>query len=213
MANTQDIITELYKAFRLMNNKYYNNCLPEPAILIQNRGNKKNVLGWCTVNKLWDDKSLNEKKYEIAIISEYLNRGIYSVISTLMHEMVHLYNLENNIKDTSRNGTYHNKRFKAEAEAHGLLIDFDKNIGWSPTKLNTESIEIINNANLNKSAFMISRNDFQQVLEADPEAEAKTPPKKSKFKYICTNCNSIITSSKEMSLHCNDCNNDFVLVS
>ena len=24
MANTQDIITELYKAFRLINNKYYN---------------------------------------------------------------------------------------------------------------------------------------------------------------------------------------------
>ena len=33
-----------------------------------------------------------------------------------VHEMVHYYCQINNIQDTSRGNTYHNKRFKEEAE-------------------------------------------------------------------------------------------------
>ena len=41
----------------------------------------------------------------------------------MLHEMAHLYNLENGIKDTSRAGTYHNAKFKATAEEHGLICE------------------------------------------------------------------------------------------
>ena len=40
----------------------------------------------------------------------------------------------NGIQDTSRGNTYHNKRFKEEAEKRGLLIDYDPKIGHSITQ-------------------------------------------------------------------------------
>ena len=46
----------------------------------------------------------------------------------------HQWCYERGVKDTSRGGTYHNKRFKAEAERRGLLIGYDSRIGWSVTK-------------------------------------------------------------------------------
>lgn len=57
---------------------------------------------------------------EINIGAESLQRTVPEIIATLRHEMVHYYCCVNNIKDTSRNGAYHNERFKTECEKRGL---------------------------------------------------------------------------------------------
>lgn len=59
--NIKRLTDELYKSFHFFNKTFYKNSLPEPSILVQNKGNRKNVLGWCTVNKIWNDYSTNEK--------------------------------------------------------------------------------------------------------------------------------------------------------
>ena len=51
-----------------------------------------------------------------------------------MHEMVHYYCHTQGIKDTSRGNTYHNKRFKEEAEKRGLMISSAPHIGYSVTQ-------------------------------------------------------------------------------
>ena len=53
----------------------------------------------------------------------------------MLHEMAHLYNLIHEIKDVSNNGYYHNKKFKATAEAHGLHIEHHGTYGWTVTTL------------------------------------------------------------------------------
>ena len=50
--------------------------------------------------------------YEINICAEHLARPFEQVAETLLHEMVHLYNLQIGVQDTSRGGTYHNKKYK-----------------------------------------------------------------------------------------------------
>lgn len=40
----------------------------------------------------------------------------------LLHEMSHLYNLKHDIQDVSNSDYYHNMKFRAAAEAHGLHI-------------------------------------------------------------------------------------------
>ena len=53
--------------------------------------------------------------------------------------MAHLYNLVHGIQDVSNNGYYHNQKFKATAEAHGLHIEKHAKYGWTVTTLAPEA--------------------------------------------------------------------------
>ena len=55
--------------------------------------------------------------------------------TTLLHEMAHLYNLVHGIQAVSNNGYYHNQKFKATAESHGLHIEKHAKYGWTVTTL------------------------------------------------------------------------------
>lgn len=211
--NIKMAIDELHKAFYLLNKSSFNNNLPEPAILIQNRGNKKNVLGWCSTKEIWVNEKDKEKKYEINIVAEYLNRSIYEIMSTLLHEMIHLHNLVNDIKDTSRSGTYHNKKFKEIAEAHGLIIERSPKIGWSLSSLAPGTKNLIDSFNLNENSFNLFRVDrnMQPIKNGDDEdGENIEKPKTSSRKYICPGCGAIIRASKEIRVICGDCMVEFV---
>lgn len=85
------------------------------------------------------DAMQNEGFYEINICAEHLARPFEQVAETLLHEMVHLYNLQIGVQDTSRNGTYHNKKFKETAEQHGLDVGKDPKYGWTITTLDAEA--------------------------------------------------------------------------
>lgn len=210
MSNIKLLITELYRAFHLFNKEFYNNSLPEPSILIQNRGNKKNVLGWCTIDKTWKDIESNTKKYEIALISEYLYRGMLPILCTLLHEMVHLHNLENNIKDCTRNNTYHNKNFKTVAENHGLICEHDKSIGWSLTRLQESTINFIKKSNLNENIFTLTRIDPILKLNTDDDND-DNEKKSTSRKYVCPECGIIVRATKDVNIICGDCKISFKL--
>ena len=51
------------------------------------------------------------------------------------HEAAHAIACQRGIKDTSRQGRYHNSRFKAIAEEVGLDVSRDPEWGWSVTAL------------------------------------------------------------------------------
>lgn len=203
MANIKIAVEELHKAFYLLNKNKFNKELPEPAIVIQHQGKHKNTYGWCSVNPIWNDKEKKESRYEITICAEYLNRPLYELMSTLLHEMVHLHNILNGVKDVSRGNTYHNKKFKETAEAKGLIITFNEKIGWSISELNEETKELIDTFDLKQEAFTMARMGFQE--------EGKQKKKSSMRKYICPECGSIIRATKEVNVICGDCDVPFVL--
>lgn len=194
--NIETAISELHKVFHKLNDVLFNSALPEPAILIQNRGNKKNVLGWCSTQEIWVNKTTQERRYEINIVAEYLNRSVYEVVSTLLHEMVHLYNLVNGIKDVSRGNVYHNKKFKEAAESHGLIIEYNEKLGWSLSRLNDNTKSIVDSMDLNKEAFSLARMDFSNLAAGG---------KSSTRKYVCPQCGAIIRTSKELKVICGEC--------
>ena len=116
-----------------------------------------------------------------------------------MHEMVHLYCSLNEIKDTSNNCVYHNKKFRIEAEKRGLEISKDKTIGWSLTKIKPETEKLINKFKINDSAFNYYRRKGLIL-----------PGKKVILnKYMCPGCEVKISSYKEVNLICGDCNKPF----
>lgn len=84
------------------------------------------------------------RRYEINISTATLDRPIEETTATLCHECAHLYALTHGIKDTSGAGnSYHNKRFKAIAEAHGLVIDHHAKYGWTITSPSLELLDFI----------------------------------------------------------------------
>lgn len=115
MKTLDSINQELNRLFDLFNEHYYAGELVKPIVAVQSNGRKSRAMGWCTLQKIWKDQEQEQYYYEITICSEFLFREVSEICATLLHEMAHLYNVEQGIKDVSRGGTYHNKKFKATA--------------------------------------------------------------------------------------------------
>lgn len=168
------VIEKLEDLFSKFNEKFYNNELDKPIITVS-PDTTKGAYGWCTAWKAWstqekvtdfskmkpEDIEAMKKEgfYEINICAEYLSRPFDKVAQTLLHEMVHLYNLQVGVQDTSRGGTYHNKKYKEAAEKHGLTVEKDAKYGWTKTSLNDEaqafvdSLPPLRNSSFSERAF------------------------------------------------------------
>ena len=126
----------LEKIFRAVNARYFNNELEEPIeknqAVVGHQVTATTDPEDATVTYLWQRG--NGTRHELNIGAGTLDRPIENVVATLLHECVHLWNLQKGIQDTSRGGQYHNKRFKAMAEQCDLKISYDPRIGWSITE-------------------------------------------------------------------------------
>ena len=119
----------LEKMFRTLNADWFGGELEEPIITIQST---PRAYGHVTVAKAWRRK--DDWRHELNLGAETLDRPIEDVAATMMHEMVHLYNIAHNVQDTSRGGMYHNRRFRDEAERRGLVIGRHEKYGWTLTE-------------------------------------------------------------------------------
>lgn len=79
---------------------------------------------------------------EVFVGGEGLARGPADVLATLLHEAAHALAYVRGIKDTSRQGRWHNTRFKALAEELGIVVTKDHRIGWSPTSMQDHTREL-----------------------------------------------------------------------
>lgn len=122
----------LQTIFNAVNRDFYNGDLEKVVITVK-QGRKPGVLGsFCTCKEWVQGDKL---RHEISIAANHIgDRTIEEIVTTLMHEMVHLYSQQHGIKDVTRGGTYHNKEFKRTAENHGLDISYNQKIGWSITE-------------------------------------------------------------------------------
>jgi hypothetical protein len=72
---------------------------------------------------------------EVLVSGEGLKRGARAVLATLLHEAAHGLANTRQVKGTSRQGRWHNRRFAALAGELGLKVEVDKRTGWSQTSL------------------------------------------------------------------------------
>ncbi len=76
-----------------------------------------------------------EQRAEIMISGEGLRRTPGEVLATLLHEAAHALAHARGLKDTSRQGRYHNKQYKTCAEELGLAVEHDDRTGWSASTI------------------------------------------------------------------------------
>jgi hypothetical protein len=104
--------------------------LPLPVITIQS--GPQNALGWFAWST-WETRDgaiLNE----INFVPEHMFRDVFDIAETMVHELVHLANYAEGIKDCSSN-QYHNRNFRDRALTVDLTCERIGARGWAKTGL------------------------------------------------------------------------------
>lgn len=89
----------------------------------------------------WERTEDGSEHHEVMIAGERLEDGGEGAFTTLLHEAAHGLAYARQIDETSRNGRYHNARYKALAEELLLDVDRDKVYGWTVTELSESARE------------------------------------------------------------------------
>ena len=201
----------LNKVFDLLNARFFENALSRPTITIQST---PRAYGHFSLREdTWVSKLGGT--HEINIGAETLARPIEEVAATLLHEMVHYYNYENGVQDCSRGNTYHNRKFKSAAEAHGLIVSHSEKYGWSHTEPSEALIDFIIETGL--TDILINRNEFFGFRITWTNTKNGTPgtatPARtsSTRKYVCPCCGNSVRATKIVNIACLDCNQQMVL--
>lgn len=193
------------KIYRTLNADKFDGQLEMPMITIQS---SPRAYGHVTVDRVWRRKE--EECFELNIGAEYLTRPIENIVATILHEMVHIYNLMNDIQDCSRGGVYHNKRFKEKAESVGLCIEYDKRTGWSITSPTEELIQYI--IDKDWSDVLVNRGSMENCStgfggRSGSNGGDSTPIKKpsSTRKYQCPICGCTYRATRDIKAICGEC--------
>ena len=199
----------LNKVFDLLNAAFFENALSRPTITIQST---PRAYGHFSLREdTWVSKLGGT--HEINIGAGTLARPIEEVAATLRHEMVHYYNYEQGIQDCSRGNTYHNRRFKEAAEAHGLTVEHSDKYGWSHTEPSDALLDFVLENGL--TDILISRNEYSgfQITGTGTHsgnADTQPPKKSSSRKYICPCCGMSVRATKAVNIACLDCGEKMV---
>ncbi|MDL2288169.1 SprT-like domain-containing protein [Oscillospiraceae bacterium OttesenSCG-928-F05] len=194
----------LEKMFRAMNDRYFGNQLEEPIITIQST---PRAYGHVTVGKSW--RRGQENRHELNIGAGTLDRPIEYVAATLLHEMVHLWNIREGIQDCSRGGAYHNKKFRDAAASRDLSISYDQRIGWSITEPTPELCDFI--IEQGWTDIDMARQEWSFTTRGKGTGnttggtDTPTGRTSSTRKYICPCCGQSVRATKEIRIKCMDC--------
>lgn len=197
-------LKDLYDAY---NKGLFGGALPACVITVQRDGGLK-ALGYFTPWEAWKTVDGQDVACEIALTAENLNRPAIELAATLLHECVHACNFVKGVKDTSRHGAFHNSKFKATAEAAGLIVEADEKYGWKTTGFieGSMSFKIAATWSNKHSAAGTFEKHRIELTNSRP---TKKPVKRTT--YVCPCCESKITSgSAALHIRCMDCNMDFI---
>jgi curved DNA-binding protein CbpA len=143
---------------------------------------------------------------EIMISGEGLRRTPNEVLGTLLHEAAHALAHARGIKDTSRQGRYHNKHFKNCAEELGLAVEHDDRTGWSASTI-TDVTQI---------AYARQLHDLAEAMTLWRHGETTTGPTTRRntnlIAAVCPCGRSIRVAAStlaEAPITCQACDGDF----
>lgn len=197
----------------------FNNELPE-CFLNFSRGKSRKTAGFFRPSS-W--KTREEKSqtiyHEISICPDYIGKNIKDVFSTLVHEMVHLWQYE--YGKPSPNG-YHNKewgrklvnvglfpsdtgkqggKMNGTSMSHYILKEgvFEKAYQNMPTALKLPFIAEI------EARFLSLKDALRELDNNEENFVAAAKETRSKLKYSCPSCGINAWGKPRLYLECGDC--------
>ena len=213
-------IDQLQTAFNHFNDELFGGQLPEVVITANA---KKGSLGHFAWNR-WT--TVDSTVHEINLNPNHLLGDERDILSTLVHEQVHLWQ---QVYGKPSRGGYHNKQWV------GMMLDIglkpmsattgDKGTGqsvdhdvvdgelfdlsyWRLTELpdwQGLSMARLDNYGLLPDGKVPTDKDGKPLLEGGDKPKPKKPAKKSKFKYSCTGCNANVWGKADLKIGCLAC--------
>lgn len=200
--------TALEGLFDAFNRQIFGGRIPKAVITVQRDGGLK-CKGYFTPWDAWNEIDGDVKVCEIAITGEILNRSPLEIAETMLHEMVHAWNYSRGIKDCTRKGTFHNKKFAEAAMFAGLTVETDKKYGHITTGFEDGSTALKLAIEWDKEVK--AAGTFEKYRYQPPKAKPTKKAQKT-FKYSCPRCETVITAkSEKLHIRCMDCDMDFIL--
>jgi hypothetical protein len=189
-----------------LNQAFWNGELSDITLTIQQ---KQMTYGHVTLSEVWVIE--NNGQHELNVAAGGLMRPIKNIVATIMHECVHIYCMQNSIKDTSNNHVYHNKNFKDIAEQHGLLIERHEKYGYTLTTPSQKLIDYCKEQGF-KDLHIYRREEGQPIgkgmgdLAGGDSGSGTIAPRRtsSTRKYIC-DCGISVRATKEVYIICGRC--------
>lgn len=184
--------------FNYFNEVLFRNQLPNILLNFSRKG--KNCGGFFAPER-WLNGEL--KVHEISLNPDHWQRDEKIMISTLVHEMAHLW--QQVLGKPARMG-YHNKEWGTKMKEIGLHPSNTSEPGGKET-------------GQKMSHYIVDGGKFEVAFNSMPQEYLlplrfampglKLGAKKSKFKYECPTCEAKIWGKKDMSVKCLNCNEEF----
>ncbi len=194
---TQTFYNNLQYSYNYFNEHLFNSELPQ-CLITCNRKNK--ALGYYSPFRFTD--SDNSTIDEIAINPDNLNRPIKDILSTLAHEMCHLW-VNFKALNSGRRG-FHNQAWADKMRSVGLTpVDAktgeDKDTGFSMTH------KIIDGDIFDKECDKLLELIKFDLVNVEVVKEKKEK-KKTKFNYVCPQCEQTVIGKENANILCGECN-------
>lgn len=192
-------ISVLEGIYNSTNSDFWGGELPPVIVTCQS---SPRSFGHSTGSKVWKRKE--DDLYGMNIAAEVLDYPIEELLDTVIHEQVHIYCRENNIQEVSRNGSYHNKRFKELAEAKGLVcINTGSSCGWNTQGKGNDKL-IAYALEKGYTELQISRRSPRTMAGGRLAPEERRPS--STRKLICPGgCGQTVRATKTVNIICGRC--------
>lgn len=199
---------DIKTAFDYYNAEFWGGELPPVFLSVRA---KANSAGYFSPNRLHKPeeenkgkakkvKSEQESVHEIAFNPSTFNRPITFILSTLVHEMVHLWQEEHGTKK-SKNG-YHNKEWAGEMERIGLIPSSTGEPGGAKTGQHMGDYIEAGGWFDRVTRDLVSKHDFNLFYEY-PHSKKKAP--NSKVKFTCPKCGSNAWGKPDLEIDCRPC--------
>lgn len=200
------LTNQLEKMFRLLNTDFFDGVLDMPVItVVPSSRSYAHYTPWDA----W--QSGDTYRREINVASATLNRPLEAICGSLLHEMVHMYNdTVLNEQDCSRNGTYHNRLFKEQAEAHGLVCTKTDTYGWSRTAPSDDLMDWLLLHDELREIEMCRINPALTSVGIGTHAASgglpvRTTTRSNSRRYVCPGCRAVVRATRSVNVLCGDC--------
>ena len=192
---SQETYDALHSAFDHFNAELFNGKLPQCILTIRRR---RGARGLFSVGQ-FEAKDGSQSLDEIAMNPESFKRDEVKVVSTLVHEMVHLWQAK--FGKPSRNG-YHNKEWAAAMELIGLMPSTTGEPDGRKTGSRVTHY-IIEGGPYEQSFYRWSMRD--RIKWAAVIRDTTSRPAANKTKYQCGNCGNQVWGRPAMLVACLEC--------
>lgn len=216
--STISLSLEQYKlldeAYKLFNNKLFNKELPECVIVLHR---KKNARGYFHAERYVDRDSVKKAKKrdqiksydELAMNPDDFDRPDIAILSTLAHEMAHVWRHHCSGKEPSRGG-YHDKLWGKKMEEIGLMPSSTGQEGGKKTGQKVTHY-IIKNGKYEKLALHFLRSK-KIKLSSFQISTSSSNGNRNKIKYSCPSCEMNVWGKPGVNIICGECEERLVEV-